>query len=111
MAHRPHVVAFHVNDEGPVAMGVVVGAQAGCAVVLACGAEGGGMEGVHGGVGLCLLCQMTARGGRWAAIGRGAIDEPHVRRCAIGFGGVGIGNPKDVHAVVALEGNALAQGR
>ncbi len=66
MAHRLDVVALGVDDEGAVVVGVVLGAQAGGAVVLAASGDGGGIKGVDLGAGLGLPCQMAARGGRCA---------------------------------------------
>jgi hypothetical protein len=111
MAHRLDVVALRVDDEGAVVVRVVLGAQAGGAVVLAAGGDRGGVEGVYLGAGLGLPGQVAARGGRRAAVGGGAVDEPHVGLLAVGLGGVGVGEAEDVHAVVALKANAVAQGR
>ena len=83
MAHRLDVVAFRVDDESAVVVRVVLGAQAGGAVVLAAGGDGGGVEGIHLGAGLGLPGQVADRGGRRAAVGGGAVDEPHVGLLAV----------------------------
>ena len=70
MAHRLDVVAFGVDDKGAVVVRVVLRAQAGGSVVLASGADGGGIKGVHLGAGLGLPGQVAAGGGRWWPVGR-----------------------------------------